>query len=38
MKTQICKIRNEGEDTAEILRIIRDYYEKFYTNEMDNLE
>ena len=39
---QINKIRNEkGEtttDTAEIQRIIRDYYKKLYTNKMDNQE
>ena len=41
-KTQINRIRNEnGEvtmDTAEILRIMRDYYKKLYANKMDNLE
>ena len=41
-RMQINKIRNEkGEtttDTAEIQRIIRDYYKKLYTNKMDNLE
>ena len=41
-KNKINKIRNEnGEITAdhrEIQRIIRDSYEKLYTNKMDNLE
>ena len=41
-KNQINKIRNEkGEvttDNAEIQRIIRDYYEKLYSNKVDNLE
>ena len=40
--TQINKIRNEkGEittDTAEIQRIIRDYYKQLYANKMDNHE
>ena len=41
-KTQINRIRNEkGEvttDTAEIERIIRDYYKQLYANKMDILE
>ena len=41
-KTQINKIRNEkGEvttDTAEIQRIMRDYYKQLYANKMDNQE
>ena len=39
-KNQINKIRNEkGEvttDSAEIQRIIKDYYEQLYDNKMDN--
>ena len=37
---QVNKIRNEKEvktATTEIQRIIRDYYEQLYVNEMDNL-
>ena len=41
-KSQINRIRNEkGEvmtDTAEIQRIMRDYYKQLYTSKMDNLE
>ena len=41
-KTQINRIRNErGEvttDTAEIQRIMRDYYKQLYANKMDKLE
>ena len=40
-KTQINRIRNENEvtnDTAEIQRIMRDYYKQLYANRMDNLE
>ena len=41
-RMQINKIRNEkGEitsDTAEIQRIIRDYYKQLYANKMDNHE
>ena len=41
-KTQINRIRNEkGEvttDTAEVQRIMRDYYKQQYANKMDNLE
>ena len=41
-KTEIKRIRNEkGElttDTAEIQRIMTDYYKQLYANKMDNLE
>ena len=41
-KTQINRIRNEkGEvttDTAEIQRIMSNYYKQLYINKMDNLE
>ena len=40
-KTQINRFRNEKEvttDTAEIQRIMRDYYKQPYANKMDNLE
>ena len=41
-KTQINRIRNEKgkvtTDTAEIQRIMRDYYKQLQANKMDNLE
>ena len=40
-KTQINRIRNKKEvttDTAEIQRIMRDYYKQLYANKMDNPE
>ena len=41
-KIQLNRIRNEkGEvttDTAEMQRIMRDYYKQLYANKMDNLK
>ena len=41
-KTQINRIRNEKRevttDTAEIQRILRDYYKQLHANKMGNLE
>ena len=41
-KTQINRIRNENRevttDTAEMQRIMSDYYKQLYANKMDNLE
>ena len=39
-KDQICKIRNENgkikTDNTEIQKILRNYYDQFYANKMDN--
>ena len=41
-KTQITKIKNESgdmtSDSIRIKRIIRDYYEQLYTNNLNNLD
>ena len=40
-KNEINKIRNEMErsqQTTQIQRIIKDYYQQLYTNKMDNIE
>ena len=41
-KTKINRIRNDKAevttDTAEVQRIMRDYYKQLYANKMDNLE
>ena len=40
-KSQINRIRNEKEvttDTAEIQRLMRDYYKQLYVNKMDNMK
>jgi hypothetical protein len=38
-KTQISKIRNaKGEITTNTIEIIRDYFEKLYSNKLENLE
>ena len=41
-RTEICKIRNKGEEitinTRDLQKIIRQFYEQSYANTFDNLE